>query len=70
MNGQLKLFQIPAFSADNLKRHARKLMYKYVKEVCSSTVDACLDERDPIRNNLGLSLCCLCWVYENILKFG
>ena len=48
INDLVKLSQSPAFSADNLKRHARKLMQKYAKVAYSSTIDAFSNERDPI----------------------
>ena len=45
INDLVKLSQSPAFSADNLKRHARKLMQKYAKVAYSSTIDAFSNER-------------------------
>lgn len=48
LNSLLNLSQSPAFSADNFKKHTKKLLRSYALEAQRSYVRAFSKERDPI----------------------
>ena len=48
LNSLLNLSQSPAFSAENFKKHTKKLLRNYALEAQRSYVGAFSKERDPI----------------------